>query len=39
LGHILRLTVQFFECELLGFAHEAENHAPGNQVETSVETD
>jgi hypothetical protein len=31
--------VQFLEGELLGFAHEAENHAPCNEIESGVETD
>jgi hypothetical protein len=31
--------VQLFESELLCFANEAEDHAPGNEVETGVETD
>jgi hypothetical protein len=31
--------VQLFEGELLSFAHEAEDHAPCDEVETSVETD
>lgn len=31
--------VELLECELLGLAHEAENHAPSDEVETGVETD
>ena len=33
------LTVEFFEGELLGFADEAENHAPGDQIQTCVEAE
>jgi hypothetical protein len=31
--------VDFLERELLGLADEAEDHAPGDEVETGVETD
>jgi hypothetical protein len=37
-GHAKDL-IQLFEGELLGFAHKAEDHAPGDEVETGVETD
>lgn len=33
------LTVQLFQGELLGFSNEAEDHEPGNEVETGVEAD
>jgi hypothetical protein len=33
------LTVQFLESELFGLANEAEDHAPCDEIETSVETD
>lgn len=33
------LTIQLFQCELFGFAHETEYHAPGDEVESGVETD
>ena len=34
-----QLTVDFFQGELLGLADETEDHAPGHEVEPSVETD
>lgn len=34
----LRLTVNLLKRKLLGLANKAENHHPGNKVETSVET-
>jgi hypothetical protein len=33
------LTVQFFQCQLLSFSNEAEDHEPGYKVESSVETE
>lgn len=33
------LTVQFFQGELFGFSDETEDHEPGDEVETGVETD
>jgi len=33
------LTVQFFQCQLLSFSNEAEDHEPGYEVESSVETE
>ena len=38
-GETRKLTVQLLEGELLGLTDEAEDHEPGNQVQTSVETD
>ena len=34
-----QLTVDFFQGKLLGLADETEDHAPGDEVEPSVETD
>lgn len=31
--------VQFFQGELLGLTHEAEDHEPGNQIQTSIEAE
>ena len=33
------LTVNFLECQLLGFSDEAEDHEPGDQVQSCVEAD
>lgn len=33
------LTIQFFQCQLFGFADETEDHEPGNQIESSIESD
>jgi hypothetical protein len=33
------LTVYFFQRELLGFSDEAENHAPGDKVQSGVEAE
>ena len=33
------LTVNLFECQLLGLSDEAEDHEPGYQVESCVEAD
>jgi len=35
----LALTVDFLEGELLCFADEAEDHAPGDKVQAGVEAD
>jgi hypothetical protein len=35
----LELTVNFLEGELFCFADEAEDHAPGDEVQTGVEAD
>ena len=35
----LALTVDFLEGELLCFADEAEDHTPGDEVQTGVEAD
>lgn len=37
LGRVL--TVQFFESQLFGFSDEAEYHAPGDKVESGIESD
>jgi len=33
------LTVQFFQCQLFSFSNEAEDHKPGYEIESSVETE
>lgn len=33
------LTVQLFQSQLLGLTNEAEDHEPGYQVQSSVESD
>ena len=35
----MSLTVQFFQCKLLGFSDKTEYHEPGYEVKTSVKTD
>ena len=35
----LSLTVQLFQGKLFGFADETEDHEPGDEIESSIESD